>query len=609
MIKTSIVDPDLALRIVRGSPIMAYDTETSGLQSGRDFICGYVFTDYDHSVYVPVRHEPGGNIVNVGDFERELADAFQDRHRRGFRTVGHFLGFDLRMSLWHGIQILGPLEDTAINEALIDDQTKGYGLDDCAIRHQVTHKRGQEMYAALAARFGGVPDRKQMQHFWRMPGDDPNVLDYATGDGVSTLELRDSQSRILNAQELRVPWQLECDLIPYTARLHRRGIRVDADYAEKLQGVIKDEIAKANSVFAPGFNVRAPSEVEKLYRINGYTDDQFDRTATGKVSFTESWLETNEIGQAILEVRRMEKARDSFATPLTTTHNINGRVHPVLHQSKTDENGVAGSRYSCSDPNLQAFPKRNKKVGKVVRGLIVPDPGMVLEEGDAIQQEPRLFTHYSGDKALMHGYSTDPEFSIHQRANDMMFGGQDYDKAKRMAMGILSMMYPKTLSGHLRISVKEATDLRNKFLYDAFPDIGEFQRLAVKVFEDRGYVKSILGRRARLESSRFAYKAVSRIIQNSAGDHLKTVVLRACQFEDAHPEVLQVLLTIHDSVIWQRDPSKVKELKEFIAALENVPHEPQFNLSVPIPFEIGSGLSWTEASYGEKIKSKKGWHI
>src|SRR5690606_38537776 len=133
----------------------------------------------------------------------------------------------------------------------------------------------------------------------------------------------------------------------------------------------------------------------------------------------------------------------------------------------------------------QAFPKRNFDVGSVARALVIPDDGMLFEEGDAMQQEPRLFTHYSGDAALRKGYAESLSFSIHRRADEMMFGGQDYDKAKRMAMGILSMMYPKALAGHLRISVSEATELRNRFLYDAFPDIGKFQNTAVHVFETR----------------------------------------------------------------------------------------------------------------------------
>lgn len=511
------------------------------------------------------------------------------------------------MSLKEGIVITN-CEDSMINESLIDDTTIGYGLDDCAIRHNVTAKKGDKLYAAIAARFGGLPDRKSMQHFSKMPGDDPEVLDYATGDGVTTLELADVQYKILEEEELLKPWALECKLLPYLARMYHRGLLVDKEYAEKSAVDLKAAIEEAKSHFTPGFNVRSTSEVEALFRQNGYKDDDFARTdpsdkhPNGQVSFREKWLEKNTIGKAILTVRQLEKADSSFIQPLVSTQNHNGRVHPILHQSKGDEYGVAGSRLSCSDPNLQAYPKRNKAIGKVVRPLIIPDKGMLIEEADAMQQEPRLFTHYSQDAALLEGYRNGT-MDIHDRASETLNLDREY--AKRLGLGMLTMMSPKTLAMHMDYSLAEAKRDHAAYLTDAFPAIKEFQQTAVRVFKNRGYVKSILGRRARCGDHRFAYRAVSRIIQNGGGDHMKTVILRACEYEDAFPDYLQMLLSIHDSAIWQRDPGH--DVRELTRVIENVPHEPDFNLSVPIPFEIGSGWNWSEASYGPKIKDKQGW--
>lgn len=599
-----LVDAELALQMVRESKILVTDTETTGLRHGFDKICGWVFTDHSFSVYVPVRHEAGGNIPNVEEFETALAGAFRERGRLGRLTVGHNLGFDLRFSLWHGVVLESPLEDTMINESLIDDRTRGYSLEECCLRHRVTPKKGEALYAAIARRFGGIPDRKQMGGFWRMPGDDPLVVDYATGDGISTLDLWDSQQPILDEEELRVPWRLECDILPYVARVHHRGIKVDHEYAGQVDGLLNGQITEKKAVFAPGFNARSPKDVEALFRLNNVTE--FALTETGKPSFTEKWLETNEIGEAILEVRRLEKARDSFIAPLVSTQNINGRVHPTLHQSKSDTYGVAGSRFSCSEPNLQAFTKRNKSVGKVVRALVIPDDDWLIEEGDAIQQEPRLFAHFGRDPELIAGYK-DNSVDIHDLVNQMMFKGMDRDKAKRVAMGILTGLGIAALGGHVGWSFNKAKDAKNEF-YRGFPGIKQFQIDAVTTYERRGYVRSILGRRARLESMRYSYQAVSRVIQNSGGDHIKTCFLRASQYEDAYPDHFHLLLTIHDSLLWQRQPGHSP--RELIRILENVPHEEQFSLRVPIPFEVGSGRNWAEASYPvQHLKDKKGtWH-
>lgn len=589
-----LINPQLALDIVRCHPYpIAFDTETTGLTVS-DKICGYVVTNKEYSVYVPMRHEPGGNIPNAEEFEAELAKAFEDRTRLGYRTIGHNIGFDLRISLRHRIVLGRPLEDTMINEAIISDITQGYSLGECAIRHKVIPKKGDALYAEISRKFGGLPDRKQMKFFWRMPGDHELVVDYATGDGITTLELWNAQQPILDQDDLRRSWKLECDLLPYVARIHNRGLKIDPDYAGRVVGDVSAAISEASKAFVPGFNVRSPKAVEQLYRMNGYTDEKFARTDNGAFSFTEKWLETNEIGQAILSVRRLEKARDSFITPLIDTHNVNGRVHPILNQSKSDDYGVAGVRFSCSEPNLQAFPKRNIDVGRVVRRLVVPDEGFVIEEADAKQQEPRLFTHYSGDPVLTDGYRSGT-MDIHDRASQVL--GLDRETAKRMGMGMLTMMSPPTLAGHMRWPLERAREAHRRFLTDAFPKIKEFQDQAVHVFRRRGYVKTILGRRAYCADPKFSYRAVSRIIQNVGGEHLKLCLLRACQYEDAYPTDIQILLTIHDSLLWQRYPGH--RVQELIKLVENVANE--LELKVPIPFGLGSGKDWARASYGDKL--------
>lgn len=583
------IDPHRALEIVRNSPTMAFDTETTGLTIN-DTIVGWVFTDYYASIYIPTRHGGGGNIPDPGEFERVLDYAFRDRTRRGFTTIGHNLGFDLRMAAKHAVFPMYPLEDTQINESLINDTTRGYGLDDCCNRHGVTPKLGADLYAAIAAEFGGPPDRKQMSNYWRMSGDDPVVIDYATGDGISTLELRNAQQKKIDEFEIRRAWELECKLIHRVARIHMRGLKVDAEYADRVSGVIQGKIDEAQKKFTPGFNTNSPKEVEALYRANGYTDSMFIYTPQKAPSFVEAWLKTNEIGEAIMAVRQMKKARDSFVTPLVETHNVKGRVHPILNQSKSDEYGVTGSRFSCSDPNLQAFPKRNKAVGKVVRRLIIADDGHELQEGDAKQQEPRLFAYFSGDERLLEGYRTGT-LDIHDLTSTGL--NLDRDTAKRLGMGMLTGMQAKALAGHMRWDLPTAEKYWNGFFRE-FGSIQKFQNDAKAIFKGTGYVKSLSGRRAYLDDPRFAYRATSRIIQNSGGDLIKQSLLDADEWCDANPQV-QILMTIHDSLMWQREVGF--DTSELVRILEAVP--PKFGVDVPIPYEVGTGYDWATASYGE----------
>jgi len=598
------IDPQRAIDMVGFSQILVLDTETTGLKI-HDTVVGWVITDREASIYVPTRHLGGGNILYPDEFERVLGLALKDRARRGFRTIGHNLGFDLRMAGKHGVFPEYPLEDTMINEGLICDITNGFGLDDCSQRYGVTPKLGDALYRSIARKFGGMPDRKTMGNFHRMAGDDPDVVDYSTGDGISTLELWQAQQKLLDDHDLRVPWELECRLIHRVARLHRRGMKVDGEYGEALRGptgIMERKIAEAHASFPLGFNTNSTKDVESLYRRAGYQDSDFTHTKLGAVSFTEGWLKNNEIGERILGVRQLKKARDSFIAPLVETHNVRGRVHPVLNQSKSDNYGALGARFSCSEPNLQAFPKRNKEVGKVVRRLIVADDGFEIQEGDAKQQEPRLFAYFSDDERLLEGYRSGT-MDIHDITSAGL--GLPRDTAKRMAMGILTGMSAKALAGHMAWPLDQAQTYHSAWLGGQFPAIERFQKRATAVFRSTGYVKSITGRKARLDDPDYAYRAVSRIIQNSGGDLMKTTLLRACEYEEAHPQV-QLLMTIHDSLIWQREIGF--DTSELVRICENVPNE--FKLGVPIPYEVGTGDNWAEASYGKELETtpKMGYH-
>jgi DNA polymerase-1 len=600
-----LIDPDWALRAIRSEPTVSFDSETTGL-GPRDIVCGYVVANFDKSVYVPVRHEAGGNIPGVDEFEKELNDAFAERDRHGGLSVGHNLPFDLRMVAKHGVILNRQLEDTQINEGLINDMADGYGLDDCARRHGVTAKLGAELYVELATRFGGLPDRKQMGNFWRLEGDNPYVLDYATGDGITTIEVWKAQQAHLEEWRLKHSdgmsvHKLECSLIHHLARLNRRGLNIDKDYADRVMGELDEQIKQSKLILPAGMNVRSGKELEQAFKALGI--DNFDKTSQGKASFTEKWLENHELGRAILTVRQLEKAGSSFVTPLIDTHNINGRVHPTLHQSKTDEYGAIGGRLSCSDPNLQAYPKRNKRMGKIVRPLIKADFGKMFE-ADFMQQEPHLFAHYSEDPTLIRGYTSEPPIDLHDMVAEMT--GRPREDAKRLGMGLLTGLGKKSLAERLGWGLDETQVAINDF-FDNFGKVRDFQRTAQDVGRERGWVKTLLGRIATIERE-FAYKAVSRIIQGGGADHLKLMLLRAMEFDEANGDWFQMLMTIHDSFVGQFDPTNKAGVHEFVRLVEDC-QTPPLNLLVPIPVEMAIGDNWGEASYGDKIRDPKkgGW--
>ncbi len=173
-----------------------YDVETSGLDWKRNHSVGHVIKcEGLPSYYVPVRHLGGGNIPGCripqeadswrGDlhpFEKELARIARDKPRR---WIGQNFGFDLKFAHRLGIEFYGDYEDTGINAPLIDENMRGFSLEKLALYYGVEEKV-VAIYDYLASQFGGEPTKNQMSKWWRTDASVPIVVDYATGDGITT---------------------------------------------------------------------------------------------------------------------------------------------------------------------------------------------------------------------------------------------------------------------------------------------------------------------------------------------------------------------------------------------------------------------------------------
>jgi len=597
-----------ALRMVREAKLISYDTETSGLDWKRNFAVGYVVAVDGLSVYVPVRHGGGGNLPDrdvrapeLADgptqshkFERALAKAFTERQRLGYRTVGHHVKFDAHFSANSGVMLGRNLCCTQNNEALLNEHAWSFSLDASAERRGVQAKLGDDLYRHLAEQFGCKPDRSSMGNFWRLSGDDPLGVEYAEGDGITTLELYQKQLEQIEEEELGTVFQLENDLIWTLFKIERRGIKVDTGYLEETKEALKVRVQEALDRMPDNFNVRSPIQVKKYVEDAGHTD--WPKTDKGNPSFKESWLKKFPEGQNIVEIRKWTNLLNSFITPLLESHVFEGRVHAGLNQLKSDDLGTA-ARLSCSNPNLQAIPKRDKELAALFRTAFLADEGYEFNEADWSQCEPRLFAHYSKEPKLLDGYNQEPFEDVHQIVANMLKVDRAVT-AKRMNMGIFTGMYPKTFSEHMNWPLDKAAEAWTEW-HSTFPAIMEFQNAAKAVIMRRGFVKSLLGRRLRLDHPRFAYRATSKVIQSGNADIIKYKMLELDKMFENDEDLVQLLMSVHDSIEWQsEDSDRGKEAsKAILAVMVDVQAEP-FNLRVPFAVDHMSGKTWKDATFG-----------
>lgn len=211
--------------------------------------------------------------------------------------------------------------------------------------------------------------------------------------------------------------------------------------------------------------------------------------------------------------------------------------------------------------------------------------------------EPRLFAHYSQDPNLLAGYNATPFVDAHSQTAKLLNVERD-PTAKRMNMGIFTGMQAKALAGHMNCSIEQAEKYLRAW-FSAYPTIKGFQEKAKMRLRNRGYVKTILGRRCRLESAQFAYRGTSKIIQGGNADIMKYILLKMDRYCEDNGDITRVLMTVHDSFNgqYQDTPEGRAAFEEMIAMMEDVKSEP-LKLTVPFVAEGHEGKNWSEASFG-----------
>ena len=592
---------------------MVIDVETSGLDWRKNYVVGYVITfgtsDLDN-FYLPIRHRSHnildfsapnsdnwvGNCENH-DFENQLARILKQRGKE-LRIIGHNLHFDLKFMAKHGVNpVYNTLECTMINAGLIDEYRKSYSLDQCCIEANVVAKLGDELYEHMAGLFGGPADRKQMANFWKLHGNDKLGIEYALGDGISTYELWQWQNQEISRQDLQHVHLLECRTMNSLHRMMMRGVKIDEDRLDEVSDIVQSKLDQAMKSLPPDLNTRSGAQMLKLFMDQGITD--WPTTDKGNPSFPEWWLQTTEIGRSVVVARKYRNLLNSFIDPMRQ-HLWKGRVHTEFNQSKSDQYGTVTGRLSSSRPNLQQVPKRNEELGRLFRSIFIPDEGMVWASVDYSQCEPRLLAHYSNCKVLVDGYSQTPAVDAHTAVAKA--ANIDRTSGKRLNQGLITGMGKNKLISELGVSAEEGNRIYDNY-FDAMPEIKTIQRHAATVMQNRGYVRSILGRHARLQyfsnGGTNNYKAINRLLQCSNADIIKKSMADIDDYlgdsDDCH-----MLLNIHDSIDFQYHQSSEDKYHRCLDIMQDYGPNKSVNLRVAMEVDQGIGPNWAIASYGEE---------
>lgn len=611
-----------------GAAMIGLDTETKdldllekgpGVRRDGHLIGISVAVPEGDSWYFPMRHEicPEQNM----DPAKVLAWARSELCREGQPKVGANLTYDLDYLAEEGVHVKGPFYDVQIAEPLIDENRYSYALDDLSQRHLGITKVKDQLSEWVLKAYGNKNYRAEL---WRCP---PSLVGpYAAGDAIQPIQIWQKQQELIARDGLEEVLQIETDLIPMMLAMRRHGVRIDMARRQLLDDeltqaiLLGEEKLKHLAGFQP--NINAGADLKRMFDKLGvrypYTPPS-KRFPEGQPSFVKEWLEGLEhpAGKAITEIRTLMKYRDTFVRGYLDLQ-INGRIHCMFHQVKTDNNGTVSGRFSSSDPNLQNIPARDEYWGPLIRSMFLPEEDCDWVKHDWSQIEYRFLAHFGvghNAEVVRQRYNREPDTDFHHMVMDMT--GLPRKPAKTINFGLVYGMGKFELARRMGMTVDQAETEIFLPYHTEVPFVRDTYERAQTRAQTRGFMRTILGRRARFDlweegrrnwdaaasalpydlakakwgqgiKRAFTHKALNRLLQGSAGDLMKKAM--ATMWRSGVYNVLPVMhLTVHDEADHSRP--RTKEAREATNEIKRI-MESVIKIKVPVVADEEVGTNW-----------------
>ena len=262
-----------------------------------------------------------------------------------------------------------------------------------------------------------------------------------------------------------------------------------------------------------------------------------------------------------------------------------------------DDYGVVSGRLSSSQPNLTGIPKRDKTYAPMLRDTFLPERGCLWSSNDYQQQEFVVFAHYSKAKALVEGYKAEPPIDAHQVVANKM-NVERNPTGKRLNLAQVYGQGITALSSHLGITEAEGKKLSQEY-HTLFPEARQLYSKAQTTARNRGYIKTIGGRRRRFPNKNHCWTAMNQLIQGSSADITKQKMVEVDEFFESEGDQARLQLQIHDDLNWSYPNNKKgKELNDHaIEIMQSFGEKDAITLDVPLRVDHESGDSWGMATF------------
>lgn len=445
--------------------------------------------------------------------------------------------------------------------------------------------------------------------------------------------------------------------VPLTRTLfgmERRGIKADQEYAKKLDGPLRDAInaslKKMQALLGSGFDPLKKEELREILfgktgfglkpiKITGNKAGVQTSTSTPKASVDDASLKilrerltkgsrARNFLEAYDEWGALYKVWSTYVNSLSRYVHTDGRVHGTINQAV-----ARTSRLSSSDPNLQNIPVRDDKLG--IRGIFCAAKGKILLSRDYPQIEFRVAAALAGEEGLMEAIRKG--WDIHSANAARMFAKKHpevtynaielarerksaktqlsatdllslrcRDAAKIIGLGTMYGEGPRKIAADIGCALNEAQE-QIDFFFETCPAIGDLIDEMKAYAHEHGFTHTWLGRLRRLHSINNEHnhgiaaaedrQAFNTLIQGSSAEMLKLAMLQIDSCVEFKALGAEMVLTVHDELIVECDPSVVDEVGVIMDRIMGDPYRwrgIEITFPLPVTPDGAKGFRWSE---------------